>query len=233
MLTFHNLSPLTFILVQFGPHFQWKSMVLEYISWSYFVYSSCTALPSVCEQITLRRTSTEGMCWWDSTGKCFEIFFILVSPCPSVRPFVDRVVSALYLPQYSPDPFYFYTSYQSTLEGVLHIKVFQNWKIWSFGKFFKFVNLTLSCFDFGSNMNWWIVWVIMGRRGYPQNAGVLVVLVLFSNVIPHEVSYEIELQESAIHTESLLVFVAGRTRLRNSMKLLCDMRMTTQIYTTM
>ena len=29
------------------------------------------------------------------------------------------------------------------------------------GKFFKFVTLTLSCFDLGSNMNWSIVWIIM------------------------------------------------------------------------
>ena len=27
----------------------------------------------------------------------------------------------------------------------------QHWKIWSFGKFFKFVTLTLSCFDLGSS----------------------------------------------------------------------------------
>ena len=31
--------------------------------------------------------------------------------------------------------------------------------------------------DLGFKMNWSIVWVIMGRRGYPQDAGVLVVLV--------------------------------------------------------
>ena len=40
---------------------------------------------------------------------------ILVSPCPSVRPSVcpsvDRIVSALYLQQYSSDPFHIYTSY--------------------------------------------------------------------------------------------------------------------------
>ena len=33
--------------------------------------------------------------------------------------------------------------------------------------------------DLGFKMNWSIVWVIMGRR-YPQNAGVLVVLVLIA-----------------------------------------------------
>ena len=44
-------------------------------------------------------------------------------------------------------------------------------KICNFGKFFKFVTLTLYSFDLRS------VWVIMRRQGYHQNAGVLVVLV--------------------------------------------------------
>ena len=54
----------------------------------------------------------------------------------SVCPFVDRIVSALYLQQYSSDPFHICTSYQATSE---------------FGEFFKFVTLTLSSFDLGSN----------------------------------------------------------------------------------
>ena len=36
----------------------------------------------------------------------------------SVRPSVDRIVSALYLQQYSSDPFHICTSYQATSEGV-------------------------------------------------------------------------------------------------------------------
>ena len=44
-----------------------------------------------------------------------------------------------------------------------------------FSKFFEFV--TLFYFDLGSSMSWSIVWVIMGWRGYPQNASVLVVLI--------------------------------------------------------
>ena len=43
---------------------------------------------------------------------------ILVSPCPSVFPSVDRMLYALYLLQYPPDPFDIYTSYQATSEGV-------------------------------------------------------------------------------------------------------------------
>ena len=58
----------------------------------------------------------------------------------SVCPSVDRIVSALYLLQYSPDPFHIYTSYQANSEGVLCVKFFS--KIWSFGKFSKFVPLT-------------------------------------------------------------------------------------------
>ena len=90
----------------------------------------------------------------------------MVSPCPSVCPSirpsvhlsVDRIVSALYLLQYSPDPFHIYTSYQATLEGVSRVKCFSEIK--------RFVTLTLSCFDLGSNMNWSIVWVIMGQPGW-------------------------------------------------------------------
>ena len=74
---------------------------------------------------------------------------------------VDRIVSTLYLLQYTLDPFHIYTSYQATSEGVSCVQFFSEFK--SFGKFFKFV--TLSCFDLGSNMNWSIVWVIMGRQG--------------------------------------------------------------------
>ena len=58
---------------------------------------------------------------------------ILVSPCPSVRlsicpsvrlsfcPSVDRIVSALYLQQYSSDPFHICTSYQATSERVSRV----------------------------------------------------------------------------------------------------------------
>ena len=42
---------------------------------------------------------------------------------PSVRPSVDRIVSALYLQQYSSDPFHFCTSFQATSKGVSRVKV--------------------------------------------------------------------------------------------------------------
>ena len=64
---------------------------------------------------------------------------ITLSVCPSARPSVcpsvDRIVSALYLQEYSSDPFHICTS--------------------NFGDFFKFVTLTLSSFDLGSNMTQW------------------------------------------------------------------------------
>ena len=40
----------------------------------------------------------------------------------SVCPSVDRIVSALYLQQYSWDPFHICTSYQAISEGVSHVK---------------------------------------------------------------------------------------------------------------
>ena len=52
---------------------------------------------------------------------------ILVSPCPSVCPsvrpsvcpYVDRIISALFLQQYSLDPFHICTSYRVISKGVL------------------------------------------------------------------------------------------------------------------
>ena len=76
--------------------------------------------------------------------------------CPSV----DRIVSALYLQQYSLDPFHICTSYQATSEGVSHVKFVSKWKIWNFDNFFIFVTLTLSSFNLGYDS---LVWVIMRR----------------------------------------------------------------------
>ena len=76
---------------------------------------------------------------------------ITLSVCPSV----DRIVSALYLQQYTSDPFHICTSYQATSEGVsrvISVSIFKNAKFW---RIFKFVTLTLSSFDLGSNMTEW------------------------------------------------------------------------------
>ena len=81
---------------------------------------------------------------------------ITLSVCPSVRlsvcPFVDRIVSALYLQEYSSDPFHICTSYQATSEGVSRVMPISKFKDL---KFFKFVTLTLSSFDLGSYMTQW------------------------------------------------------------------------------
>ena len=73
------------------------------------------------------------------------------------------------------------------LEGVLRV----NDKILKFQFLANFSNLLaftlfwigiryelVNSMDLGFKMNWSIVWVIMGRRRYPQNAGILVVLVM-------------------------------------------------------
>ena len=73
-------------------------------------------------------------------------------------------MSTPYLQQYSSDLFHICTSYWATSEGV------------NFGKFFKFVTLTLSSFDLGIQYDS-LIGVFMGQRGYPQNAGILIVLV--------------------------------------------------------
>ena len=72
--------------------------------------------------------------------------FTLSRVCPSV----DRIVSALYLQQYSSDLFNICTSYQATSGDMSRVMLFFKFKI--FGEFLKFVTLTLSSFDLGSNM---------------------------------------------------------------------------------
>ena len=87
----------------------------------------------------------------------------------SICPSVDRMVSAQYLQQYLPDPFHIYASYQATSEGVWYARFIVKFKKLKFWQIFKFVTLTLDP-----------TWInTMGNHGggYPQNAGVLVVLV--------------------------------------------------------
>ena len=66
-------------------------------------------------------------------------WYHLVRPsiCPSVRlsvcPSVDKIVSTLYLQQYSSDPFHICTSYQATKEGVsrvMPVSKLKNLKFW-------------------------------------------------------------------------------------------------------
>ena len=71
----------------------------------------------------------------------------------SFRLTIPPFVSSLYLQQYLLDPFHIYTFYQATLEGMSHVICLQISEILSFGKFFKFLPLTLSCFDMGYDMN--------------------------------------------------------------------------------
>ena len=106
---------------------------------------------------------------------------ITLSVCPSVRPSVcpsvDRIVSALYLQQYSSDPFYICTSYQATSEGVSRVMPVSKLKNLKFWRIFKIYNFDFVIFWLGIQYDS-MVWVIMRQRGYPQNAGVLVVLVM-------------------------------------------------------
>ena len=104
---------------------------------------------------------------------------ILLSICPPVRLWTEVCPLCIF---YNTHQIYFiFRHLIKQLHKVCCVKrFFSKLKILKFGKFFKFVALTLSCFDLGSNMSWSIVWVIMGRWGwgvYHQNAGILVGLV--------------------------------------------------------
>ena len=73
--------------------------------------------------------------------------------------------------------------------SILYLHILSSWSVcrmqgsllnkknWSLGKFIEFEALALSCFDLGSNMNQYYGYS-WGNGGYPQNAGILVVLVM-------------------------------------------------------
>ena len=86
---------------------------------------------------------------------------ITLSVCPSV----DRIVSALYLQQYSSDPFHICTSYQATSEGVSRVmpvsKFFKSLKFW---RIFKICNFDFVIFWLGIQYDSMVL-VIMRRRG--------------------------------------------------------------------
>ena len=93
---------------------------------------------------------------------------LLVSPCPSVGlsvcPSVDRIVSALYLQQYSSDPFYICTSYQATSEGVSLVMPVSKLKNLKFWRIFCICNFDFVFFWLGIQYDS-MVWVIIRRRG--------------------------------------------------------------------
>ena len=96
-------------------------------------------------------------------------WFHLVRPFvhPSICLFVGRIVSALYLQQYSLDPSYICTSYQSTSEGVA-CKVF-----------LKILKLRIL-----ANSSYLLLWLCplnpiwLNGMGNHEAAGILVVLVM-------------------------------------------------------
>ena len=66
---------------------------------------------------------------------------VCLSVRPSVCPSVDKIVSALYLQQFSSDPFHICTSYQATKEGVSRVNCNACFKIQKFEILANFLNL--------------------------------------------------------------------------------------------
>ena len=84
--------------------------------------------PSVCDQSaclqwqTPTQMNTSFIHWVYYTPRFNEVEKGYTGFTLSVRPSVDRIVSALYLQQYSADPFHICTSRQATSEGVSGVK---------------------------------------------------------------------------------------------------------------
>ena len=85
------------------------------------------------------------------------------SPKMSVCLSVDRIVSALYLQQYSLDPFHICTSHQATSEGVSSVMSISKFKILKFWRILKFCNFDFVFFWLGIQYDS-MVWVIMRWR---------------------------------------------------------------------
>ena len=83
---------------------------------------------------------------------------------PSVCPSVDRILSALYLQQYLPDPFHMCTSYQATSEGVSLVKFVSKFKNLKFWQILKICNFDFVFFWLGIQCES-IEWVIIRQRG--------------------------------------------------------------------
>ena len=106
----------------------------------------------------------------------------MVSPCQfvhlSVCPSVDRILSNLYLQQYSSDPFHICTSFQATSEGVtriMFISKFKHLKFWQILKIcsFDFVFFWLRI-EYDSVVYWYI-----------PNSGHLFIKLLYSESYDH------------------------------------------------
>ena len=127
----HSASMSWFILnrYEYGLDFQYKYSQISYLI--IFVNKWRTASPLISSVGNDDRQITFCVVFWNmSVHKIIPpaskklkggYTCIIVPRCQPVRPPVDRIVYALYLPQYLADPFYIYTSCQATPKGVSHV----------------------------------------------------------------------------------------------------------------
>ena len=145
------------------------------------LYKTCLTFGSAVNNNSWLSSAVFSHVWKQLTRCCLIIRLFkklkrgtLVSPCPSVCSSVRLWTESCPLCMFYNTwwiPFMFTHRVKQLQRCVTCITSF-NLEKNSIGKFFEFVTLTLSCFEFGSNMTWSIVWVIIGRQGYPQNAAV-------------------------------------------------------------
>ena len=77
-----------------------------------------------------------------------------LSVCPSVRLWTESCPLCIFNNTHRIH--FIFAHLIKQLQKVCRVQCpFQNSKIWNFGEFFKFVTLTLSSFDLGSNMTQW------------------------------------------------------------------------------
>ena len=131
------------------------------------IVSSCAMLMFLASLMHVFNTLKHGQLWTILThftprfnGVERGYTGITLSVCPSV----DRIMSALYLQQYSSDPFHICTSYQATSEGVSRVMPVSKFKNVKFWRIFQICNFDFGFFWLGIQYDS-MVWVIIRRRG--------------------------------------------------------------------
>ena len=117
--------------------FQWPSKYCEALpvyEWTMNLITLLVLRINIsCQQSSTYQILTHPCSWtatlpmddYTPTSTKFGYTGFTLSVCPSVCPSVcGQNVSTLYLPEYQPNPFHIYTSYQPSSDGVLHVFFF-------------------------------------------------------------------------------------------------------------
>ena len=109
--------------------------------YQYLIIGSVNSVMPNWQQATAKTKDKQVLRWHIKSQGHNELGYVIIPPAStklkggytgftlSVCQSVDRIVSALYLQQYSSDPFHICTSYQATSEGVSRVMFVSKFEI--------------------------------------------------------------------------------------------------------